>query len=387
MHYLDGACRRVRVAGSQKIAGRGAADLGCCHAVASIVLAIARVVLRGVLPYPDLARRVQVRRRARDLATRDPLPADETAMSGLDYARLALLRSLSLQHDTRRAVRGRHREAAALLARTSMETCILGLWCLYNPDAATKLRLSEIRTAPAMLSFLSSAGLIPDAVIRQAVRELGEPERLPPVRTMTEQIDAETGATLAIHLYDQAYRPASQYFTHATSSALLRHVTHDRRRTSRPANSWVRRAPVRLADACVGLLAGAIANHVAAPVELFQRYAEAHAGRVLPPLLATISKGLVRKLSVADLIHTLKQARDLRGYLASTRPDEAAAERERRVRDVYDTLLARLDLDVPPEAMQPVVDHLVTKVLAEWDAETASTAPPSPPGAVEPNEA
>jgi hypothetical protein len=101
---------------------------------------------------------------------------------------------------------------------------------------------------------------------------------------------------------------------------------------------------------------------------------------VLPPLLATIGKGLARKLSVTDLIHALKQARDLRVYLAGTRPDEAAAERERRVRDLYDTLLARLDLDVPPEATQPIVDHLVTKVLAEWDAEAASTAPPGPPG-------
>lgn len=83
-----------------------------------------------------------------------------------------------------------------------------------------------------MLSFLSNTGLIPDAVIRQAVHELGEPQKLPDARSMTTQIDAKTGATLAIHLYDQAYRPASQYFTHATSSALLRHVTHERRRRS-----------------------------------------------------------------------------------------------------------------------------------------------------------
>lgn len=252
---------------------------------------IARVVLRGVLPYPDLPRRIRVRRRARDLATRDPLPTDETAMTGLDYARLALLRSLWSQRETRRAVRGRQWEAAALSARTSMETCILGLWCLHHPDAATKLRPSEIRTTPAMLSFLSSTGIVPDAVIRQAVRELGEPRTLPPVRAMTKQIDAKPGAGLAI----------------------------------------------------------------------------AHAGRVPPPMLAIIGKGLIRPLAVTDLIHTPKQARDLRVNLAGTRPDEAAAERQRRARDLYDTVLARLDLDLPPEALKPVVDYLVTKVLAEWD--------------------
>jgi hypothetical protein len=156
-------------------------DLRCCRAVTSIVLAIARTVLRGVLPYPDLMRRGRVRRHARDLTTRDPWPQDEANLTGLDYARLALLRLLWLQHETRRAVRTRQRESAALLARTSMETCILGLWCLHNPDAATKLRTSEIKTAPAMLTFLSSTGLIPDTLIRQAVRALGEPEKLPDV--------------------------------------------------------------------------------------------------------------------------------------------------------------------------------------------------------------
>jgi hypothetical protein len=30
-----------------------------------------------------------------------------------------------------------------------METCILGLWCLHKPDAASKLRASEFKTGPA----------------------------------------------------------------------------------------------------------------------------------------------------------------------------------------------------------------------------------------------
>lgn len=63
---------------------------------------------------------------ALDLATRDLWPQDEAAVTALDFAQLALLRLLRLQRETRRAVRTRQREAAALLARTSMETCILG---------------------------------------------------------------------------------------------------------------------------------------------------------------------------------------------------------------------------------------------------------------------
>ena len=376
-----------RVAGRpQQDRGQPVAHLRCCGAVTRIVLVIARAVLRGVLPYPDLLRRARVRRRARDLAARAPWPQDEAAVTGVDYAQLALLRLMWLQHETRRAVRTRQRESAALLARTSLEACILGLWCLDHPDAAGKLRASEIKTAPATLTFLSSAGLIPDVLIRQAVRALGEPEKLPDVRSMATQVDAKTSSSLAIYLYDQAYRPASQYFAHATSSSLLRHVTHERRRTIRPANSWVRRAPVRLADACVGLLAGAIADRSAAPTELFVRYAEGHAERVLPPLLGTIGKGMLRRLSVSDVWRTLQQAREVRVYLSRTGPDEASVEREARLRDLYDTLIARLDLDVPPEAIQPIVEHLVARVVVEWDAEFVSRSP-LPPSSAEPNKA
>jgi hypothetical protein len=50
--------------------------------------------------------------------------------------------------------------------------------------------------------------------------------------------------------------------------------------------------------------------------------------------------------------------------------------REVRLRGMYDTLIARLDLDLPPEAIQPVIDHFVAVVLAEWDAEFLGGAHP-----------
>ncbi|GAA1810850.1 hypothetical protein GCM10009682_35550 [Luedemannella flava] len=330
-----------------------------------------------MLPYPDLVRRVRVRHRARSLAARDPWPDDEAAVTGLDYATVALLRLLSLQRETRRAVRWRQREAAALLARTSLETCVLGLWCLHNPDAAAMLRASEIRAASTMLTFLSAAGLIPDALIKQAVAALGEPGKLPDVRAMTQQIDAATSARLAAHMYDLAYRPASQYFTHATSSALLRHVTSKRRRTTRPTNPWFRRVPARTADACVGLLAGAIAVRMAVPADVFLRYAEGHAGRVLPPLVVTLGKGLMRKRSLVDLMHLVtemqEETRDMRAYLDRVGTGETRTEREAQLRAMFDKLIARLGLDdMPPDAIQPIIDHVVMKALDEWDAEHAS---------------
>ena len=66
--------------------------------------------------------------------------------------------------------------------------------------------------------------------------------------------------------------------------------------------------------------------------------------------------------------------------------DEASVEREARLRELYDAVLKRLDLDVPPKAIQPIIDHFVAMVLAEWDAEFARAAP-NPSGAATPNEA
>ncbi len=348
----------------------------------SILSTLVRTVLLGVLPYPDLPRRVRVRRRARSLATSNPLPRDEEQVTGEDLARLALMRLLFLQRETRRAVRTRQREAAALLARTGIETCILGLWCLLIPGAAAKLRASEYKTAAGMLTFLSSTGLIPQELIRSAVTALGEPQKLPDVRSMTEQIDSKTSATLAIHLYDVAYRPASQYFTHATNSALRRHVTADYGYTIRPANSWVRRAPVRLVDASVGVLASAIANNVAAPADLFLRYGEDHAKRVLPPLLATIGKGMGHKLGWAGVVAALREAGVTRAYLSGVGASGTPEEREARLRSMYDSLITRLDVaDVPPDAIRPVVDYFVAKVLSELDAEQTNQLPQRSPDA------
>ncbi|MEV4708183.1 hypothetical protein [Actinoplanes sp. NPDC049316] len=350
----------------------------------AILSALARTVLRGVLPYPDLPRRIRVRRSAHALATGSPLPRDEEQVTGEHFARLALLRLLFLQRETRRAVRMRQREAAALLARTGIETCILGLWCLLVPGAAAKLRASEFKTGAAMLTFLSGTGLISQQLIRQSVSALGEPQKLPPVAAMAEQIDAEIDAKAIIYLYDVAYRPASQYFTHATNSALRRHVTADYGYKSRPANSWVRRAPVRLVDACVGVLAGAIANDLEAPADLFVQYGEDHAKRVLPPLLATIGKGMGRKLRWGGIMAVIKEAAETRAYLAGAAASAAPEEREARLRSMYDSLIDRLDIgDVPPEAINPVVNHFINYTMGEWDSERANELPP-PPSATEP---
>ena len=84
------------------------------------MLSFFRPAIIGMLPYPDLPRRIRMRRRAFRLVTCTPWPGDDA--TGDDAAQLALLRLLWLQKRVRRAVRMRRGDEAALLARASLET-------------------------------------------------------------------------------------------------------------------------------------------------------------------------------------------------------------------------------------------------------------------------
>src|SRR5258708_34401388 len=103
----------------------------------SVIVQLAWVFLRGILPYPDPLRRARIRRASRKLIKCDPWPEDDA--SGADAAQLALLRLLWLQGQVRRAVTLRQREASASLARPPLELCITGLWCRHTDDAPKRL--------------------------------------------------------------------------------------------------------------------------------------------------------------------------------------------------------------------------------------------------------
>jgi hypothetical protein len=90
---------------------------------------LVRTLVLSALPVPDLPSRFKVRCAARDLAKGcDPWPGMEA--SGVDVARLALLRLLHLQQATHRAVRSHQDEAATMLARVTIERYITGMYCL-----------------------------------------------------------------------------------------------------------------------------------------------------------------------------------------------------------------------------------------------------------------
>ena len=301
----------------------------------------------------------------------EPWPADD-ATTGLDAAQLALLRLLRLQKETRRSMRSRQREAAALLARSSLEGCILGLYCLHSDDAVSELRAANIKAGGRALGFLADAGIVPKEVIDRAVAAFGPSGRPPVVSKMVEHIDTATGGTAAVRLYRWFYGPASTFFVHANAASLLRHVKADNSLSDRPVVPWARRSTVRLADGCVGLLAGAIANASGQPSGDFAAYAEAHISRVLPPMVVFAGKGIARKGGLRQWFRLYREALQLRDYFRSPqyRNDQPEA-REARVRAMYDKLvdMTMNDPEIPEGAIEPIVDFLVERTLSEWEAE------------------
>jgi hypothetical protein len=237
--------------------------------------------LRGTLPYPDLLRRSRMRRAARRLITSKRWPGNDA--TGMDAAQLALLRLLYLQQLTRTAVSERRAEDAALLSRASIETTIVGLYCLHSGDAIADLSAALGRPSGRACSYLIDAGLRSPEAVEGAVAALGELGPELNVRDLAQWLEREQELVQAATLYHSYYVPLSHLFSRPYAFALMRHVNADGSLRHRPAFQWTRCSAARVADGCTGLLAANIADVSGAEPERFLRYTTAHFGRALPP--------------------------------------------------------------------------------------------------------
>jgi hypothetical protein len=333
--------------------------------------ALAASLLRGLLPYPDPARRRRVCGNARALVACEPWP-DDAATTGPDVAQLALLRVLSLQQQIRRAARTRQREAAVLLARSSLESCILGIYCLHKNDAVERLRAANIKAMVEVMGYLIDDGLMPKDVFEQCLQAIGEPRRGPSVWDMVQLVEKTPDGAGAVSLYRRFYVPTSTFFVHANAASLLRHVKSDNTITERPMFPWTARSAVRVGDACVGILATAVAKSAAVQVSEFGDYAEAHIKRAFTPLAVMAGKGLGRTLKPAQILGMVREIRTMRRYYSSGQAVRDPADvREARVRAVFAKYTeivfdpGDLDPSVPAAAFQPFIDYLVGRVLNE----------------------
>ncbi|MFG3553377.1 hypothetical protein ACGGAQ_03210 [Micromonospora sp. NPDC047557] len=234
------------------------------------------------------------------------------------------------------------------------------------------MKTEHLRAGSKLLAFLDRAGVVPHEVVKEALSALGSPGTgAPTIPQMAERVDTETSGSAVRDLYERLYVPASTYFVHANPASLLRHVKPDRALSERPSDPWTRRSPVRLADACVGLVAGAIARADGVPYELFVAYAEAHQVRTMTPMVVLTAKGLTRSSSISQLLDAVRDAHDLRRYLAGPANDDPREVREARIRAIY-TKFA--DPDLPPEALKPVYDYLVNRLIDDWAETNGSSA-------------
>lgn len=316
-------------------------------------------IVRSALPYWDPFRRRRVRRAARQLVECSPWPGDDA--TAMDVAQLALLRLLWLQRETRRAARWRQSEAAALLARTSIETCLTGMYCLYAVDPVQQLRGDNAKSLGRMLGYLvSDGGLTPD-VVAEAVRSLaGSPGPYPNVKQMADKVASGTGEAFATDMYDRLYVPTSTFFVHARGLALLRHINRDDTLLDRPEFPWTMRSAVRTADACVGILAAFIARRTrdGKAVGPFLEYANAHMKRSMTPLAMAGARGILRSVKWRRAPGGARVLLDLRRYYASGQAASDPPEvREARTREGYEKLLEVIGIKASDPGMKAVLDH------------------------------
>jgi hypothetical protein len=326
------------------------------------------VFLRGVLPYPDLHRRIIVHRRAARLVTCEPWPGDDA--TGADAAQLALYRLLWLQRHIRHAVRSRRTEEAALLARAAVDACIIGLYCLHSGEAVNALTAANNRAAARVAGYLTADGLISKEALTAAAQALGEQGHDPNLRQWAEWLEKEKGLWIATRLYSAYYVPLSHFFAHTNAFTLTRHVRPDGTLRRRPAAPWARRSAARLGDGCTGLLAAAIADKQELDAELLTRHAAAHLDRTLTPAVTLAAQGWAHSIQWHEVPVAIKAIRELSHYTHGPGRNDDRAEQEARVREGF-TRAFRLITHDEGEMFQVALDEFVAKVVDRMNSPEA----------------
>lgn len=335
----------------------------------------ARPLILGLLPCPDLLARHQTRRTARHLVTLRTWPGmDATSKQA---AQLAMLRLLWLQRQTRRAVRGRHREAAIMLARSCVETLLLGLYCLHEPRAVSQLHSSNVKALIDALAYVEHLDIVPADVIRQSAERLGKPSPAPKVWRMVKTVDSANANVAARDVYSRLYVPLSHFTVHAGGGTLIRHVRRGDRLSARPSRAWNRRSPARVADAMTGLLAAALAQETGKPTEELLDYAGRHIYRALMPVavmgLSGYGNARLGPTVITRVLAAASSARDLHDYLWQGRATaDPLNVRTAYVRDHFTAMLNTSGPDIPPGTFEPFTDYIADK-LARLVPETGRT--------------
>ncbi|HEX7196639.1 MAG TPA: hypothetical protein VF364_07365 [Candidatus Limnocylindria bacterium] len=197
-----------------------------------------------------------------------------------EVARVALARSLFLQREIRRAARSRSNEAAVSLSRSALESCFLGLYCLFDPDAEEQVDRAVARSLKVVLAA-PVAPFMSHEELGAALREQFGSDRPLDVWSMIDKTVKAGGPEQLVPLYRTFYDPTSNLYVHASPLGLHRH----RRRLAdhprvRPRPLIGTRTAVHIGDVSVGLLAGEIARAGGRDAGEFESYFDVHRDRM-----------------------------------------------------------------------------------------------------------
>ena len=130
-----------------------------------------------------------------------------------------------------------------------------------------------------------------------------------------------------------------------------------------------RRAPARIADACLGGLTAFLADQEGGAwkraARNAARYADRHHGRAVPPVTAISLGGIGRGLRLSQARQAIARVREFGQYVQSGQDAGDPAARTAHVRAELQDFLTVPGLDVPPGSLDPLVDHLAEKIVAE----------------------
>jgi hypothetical protein len=138
-------------------------------------------------------------------------------------AQLALLRLLALQREARKATRHRLPDSAALAARNSIESYLVGMYCLHESEVLGHLNAHNAQALRQILRYLPDA-LVSKDLVGKLIASLGESEQAKTLPEIAKIVDAATGNSDCTALYEGFYAALSTYYAHGRGLALLRQV-------------------------------------------------------------------------------------------------------------------------------------------------------------------
>jgi hypothetical protein len=251
------------------------------------------------------------------------------------------------------------------LARSAIETCITGLYCIYGEDVPVRMRDSNARSLQRLVAYVVRDDPLLESIAEAIIATVGAPAPLPSIREMAETIATKTGESSATEHYDRLYVPLSTFYSHASGGALLRHVKRDGKVADEPSNVWAARSAVHAADAAVGILALAVADRGGAATAQFADYADSHAARTIAPLFAMAFRNAPGSVRWSGLPATCRAIASLRRYYGSGRAARDARDvRVTRTRRELTAAFAAMEARRLPEQHASILE-LLANGLAE----------------------